>query len=362
MWWSEEEEEEENEEDTRTHPPTCRCNGVSGGVSGGGGGGGSGDGGGRDIHKRTYTRTQPFTYSHAHVYEHETHIYISSIPPCIPSRSPVPPVPPVPVERAVAPADVLWLVVDSILESAEVALPADTPAASAPATRPSAPAAQTAVASDVRLDVVPPVPPVPVERVVCTVPANYLSRASASEAGQPAAAASGDVLWLVVDSILEFAKVVLPPDTAAASADTAAASAAATLPSAPTVQAAVANEITVAVVPPVPVERAVAPADVLSLVVDSILESARVDLPADTAAASAPATRPSAPAAQAVVASDAKLAVVPPVPVERVVSAVPADYMTRASAIGSGKPAHTLKVHHAAFQVHTAPALACRHS
>ena len=248
--------------------------------------------------------------------------------------------------------DVLWLVVDSIVDFAKLALPADTTAASAPATRPCAPAAQTPVASDVRLDVVPPVPPVPVERVVCTVPANYLSRASAAETGQPAAADSSDVLWLVV----------LPADTTAASADTTAASAAATRPSVPAAQAAVANDITVPVVTPVPVERGAAPADVLRIVVDSIVDSVKVALPADTAAASAPATRPSAPAAQAVVASDAKLAVVPPVPVERVVSAVPADYMTRASAIGAGKPAHTLEVHHAAFQVHTAPALACRHS
>ncbi len=32
--WSEEEEEAENEEDTRTHPPTCRCDGVRGGEGG----------------------------------------------------------------------------------------------------------------------------------------------------------------------------------------------------------------------------------------------------------------------------------------------------------------------------------------
>ena len=72
--WSEEEEEEENEEDTRTHPPTCRCDGVSGG-GGRRGGGGSG-GGGRDIQKRTYTRTQPFAYSHPQAYENETHISV----------------------------------------------------------------------------------------------------------------------------------------------------------------------------------------------------------------------------------------------------------------------------------------------
>ena len=77
--WSEKEEEEEKEEDKRTHPPTCRCDGVSGGGGGGGGrggGGGSGGGGGRDIHKRTYTRTKPFAYSHPQAYELETHMSV----------------------------------------------------------------------------------------------------------------------------------------------------------------------------------------------------------------------------------------------------------------------------------------------